>query len=159
MAKDYTFQIKGVDKLVRSLQELKKRKANQFVKEALNPWPDQMARAAGNRAPVDTGTLSTAMRTRKKFVRRGRTYVADAYVDASGGRSDPHSAYYAHWVEFGHFGKIFGRTFYVPPQPFWEPSFVSVYGPGGMTAVNKARADIKRNIEAHFAKTMPKETR
>jgi len=159
MAKD-KFEIVGFDQFQKAVVDISKRIQNTIVKDALNPISDAMAARAKSNAPVDKGRLRSAIDVRQRFVKRGAVYSSDAFVEGGVSRQDPFGAFYAHMVEFGHktrgAGTVFGSSSFVFPQPFWEPAFVSTYGPGGAAGLQKARTSISNAILSRLNNTVPK---
>jgi len=151
------FELKGVEELTAALKGLNKRMANKIVKKAMAPISERMADTARSFAPVDDGGIKNSIMARNRFVRGGTVYTADALIDAGKSREEG-KAYYAHMVEFGHriMGAYGDGSKSVPPNPFWEPAFRGVYGPGGQFGVRKAQTDIQKGIEDYLSRTVPK---
>lgn len=126
--------IEGVEK-IEAIFERMPRKAAEKLTSALNQAGHEMVQAAKSLAPVHTGKLRDSITYR--FIPEKKGVAVLIYVEEN--QSDPESAYYARWLEFGRVAQTRGERItnrsgrqrisggsgaqVVPAQPFFWPAY------------------------------------
>jgi len=174
MADSVTVEVKGLDQLLRDLKAFPAAVQKRVLKGAAATGASVLRKEAIQRAPVSTGkvedghpppgTLKKAIYqvrmnqectpTREVFKVGVRSGKRARSVGKKGTNLD---AYYAKWVEFGHFarvphemtktakaaGRMLGVAKWIPPHPFMRP------------AIAAKQADALRAMQEYIRNQMP----
>ena len=137
-------KLDGLEEIIKNMEaikdQLKGDPLRSSLRKALTPIVDQ----AKSLAPVDTGRLRDAIKTRPlpaEDLPAGFTDGQELFVLSSRKKDPdaPDNAWYWHFVEFG--------TQKMPAQPFLAPAFDSKRTDAVQAFVDEMRAQLEKNVK------------
>lgn len=151
MADGFTFEVPGLDTFLAELRTLPKAIQTKVVRGAVGTGASVLRQEVIRQAPVISGVTRNAVyqirnvqrctSTQEVFkvgVRKGKRFrhAGKTSSDVGPTQGTNRDAYYAAWVEYGHFarvphemsktakaaGRMLGVAKWVPPHPFFRPA-------------------------------------
>lgn len=165
-------KLQGFKELAEQLKQLPQRLAANALRAAAAAGAAEVRKEAKKLAPVYTGPVSQGHPppgTLKRAIysgynrRRSQPHAAVAIVSVRQGKREKHDAYYARWVEFGHFtatpkgagslrarrkaARESGAARWVAARPFLRPAFEVARDRAIQAVADKISERLKREAE------------
>jgi HK97 gp10 family phage protein len=127
--------ITGVSEVDRALKLLPKNVQRKVVRQSMREGVKLLTKAAKRNAPVLSGDLKRAIKTRAGKARRG-VIAVETRVGAGDFKGDQ---FYAAFVEYG--------TSHAPPHPFMLPAFVQAGPTARALTMSRLLAGVLHQVE------------